>query len=65
MKNIRELTRLSNGKELDIKYPVYLYDNDGNKVYCEVYTGYYEKCVYKDNKVVYFEDSTGYSEWTE
>jgi len=32
---IREITRLSNGQDLDIEYPIILCDADGNKVYYE------------------------------
>jgi len=57
--NIKELTKLSNGKELGIEYPLRLYDKDGNEVYYEDYYGYWWKRDYKDGEVVYFEESDG------
>jgi len=60
MKTIKELTRLSNGKELGIQYPIKLYDQDGNTVYCESFDGYWYKSEYKDGKEVCHETSTGY-----
>jgi len=57
---IKEITKLSNGKELDIKYPIRLCDKDGNETYYEDSDGYWQKCEYDDGKEVYFENSDGY-----
>ena len=57
---IKELTKLSNGKELDIEYPIKLYDKDGKQVYFEDSDGYCWKREYDDGKQVYFEASNGY-----
>ena len=56
MNTIKELTKLSNGKELDIKYPIELFDKDGNKVYYENSTGYWWKCEYQEGTAVYYEN---------
>ena len=61
MGTIKEITKLSNGKELDIKYPVRLYDKGGNEVYYEDSDGHWWKLEYKDGNAVYYEDSNG--EW--
>ena len=61
MKTIRELTKLSNGKELDIKYPIELKDKDGRVVYSENSNGYWEKREYDtDDNAVYHEDYSGF-----
>jgi len=60
MNTIKELTKLSNGKELDIDNPIYLYDEDGNQVYFEDSDGFWWKSEYEDGNPVYYEDSTGY-----
>ena len=62
MKTIRELTKLSNGKELDIKYPIELKDKDGRVVYGEYYHGFWSKREWKDDKRVYYENSNGFWE---
>ena len=49
MNTIREITKLSNGKELDIKYPISLCDRDGNDVYHEDYSGFGWKKEPKDS----------------
>jgi len=58
--SIKELVKLSNGKELDIEYPIKLLDKDGNEVYFEDSNGDWYKHEYKDGKMVYFENSNGY-----
>ena len=60
MTTIREITKLSNGKELDIKYPIRLFDRDGHDVYYETSTGYWQKREYKDGLLVYYEDSSNF-----
>ena len=60
MNTIRELIKLSTGKELDIEYPIRLYDRDGNVVYHEDTNGFWSKREYKDGLEVYFENSNGY-----
>jgi len=60
MNTVKELKKLRNGKELDIRYPIRLYDNDGREVYYEDSTGYWRKSKYKEGKQVYFEGSDGY-----
>ena len=57
--SLTEFLKLSNGKELDIKYPIQLFDKDGNRVYYEDSKGYWGKREYKDGKEVYFENSKG------
>ena len=32
---LKELLKLSNGKELDVKFPIKLYDSNGNNIYYE------------------------------
>ena len=60
-KTIREFTKLSNGGELDIQYPVRLYDKDGKQVYHETSYGCWWKREYDaDGKEVYFETESGY-----
>lgn len=54
---IREMTKLRNGKELDIQYPIILKDKDGNEVYFEASDGYLAKREYADGKVVCYETS--------
>jgi len=60
METIKELTKLSNGKELDIVYPIRLYDKDCNEAYFESSNGDWYKIEYKDGNDVYFENSNGY-----
>ena len=63
MTSIRELTKLSNGKELDIKYPIVLKDNDGKGVYYEASNGHWWKDEFdKDGNKVYSEGKTGFWE---
>jgi len=62
MNTISEATKLSTGKELNIKYPIELYDKDGNQVYHENSDGHWWKWLYKDGKMVYYEDFYGYWE---
>ena len=57
MNTIKELTKLSNGKELDIEYPIRLHDKDGNEVYYENPDGHWRKKEYEDGKQVYCEDA--------
>ena len=59
MNTIRELIRLSNGEELDIKYPIELFDKDGNLLYYENSDGFWCKNQYKDGEQVYFVNSDG------
>ena len=48
-------------KELDVKFPIRLYDSNGNLTYSENSDGYWSKSEYNSNgKCTYFEDSTGY-----
>jgi len=65
MTSIREITRLSNGQDLDIEYPIILCDADGNKVYYERSDDYWTKSEYKDGNKVYFEDAYGFWERNE
>jgi len=58
--NIKEVTKLSTGKELDIEYPIFLYNRDGNLVYFETSDGYWWKRECKDGIEVYYENSKGY-----
>ena len=60
METIRELTKLSTGKELDIEYPIRLYNNDGDMTYYEDAYGYWQKRVWQDGKEAYFETEAGY-----
>ena len=61
MKTVKELTKLSTGKDLDIVYPIKLYDKEGKDVYYEDSNGYWQKYEYnRDGKQVYREDSCGY-----
>ena len=60
MKTIRELTKLNGGKELDIAYPVQLYNKDGERAYFEDSNGCWEKLEWKDGDIVRFENSEGY-----
>ena len=58
---IRELTKLSNGKELDIAYPIEIKDKQGNETYCEYSDGFWYKSEYDSNgNCTYFENSCGY-----
>jgi len=61
MNTVRELTKLSNGEELDIEYPIRLYDKDGNEVYYEsaYQNNYWWKRVYQDGFIIYSEESDG------
>jgi len=59
MSTIRELTRLSNGKELDIQYPIMLHDKEGKIVYYEDFDGFWCKGGYQEGKVVFYENSFG------
>ena len=61
MKTIKELTKLSNGKELDIKYPIVMRDADGRQVYCEDSGGFWWKTRYiEGGRRIRHENSTGY-----
>ena len=60
MKTIKELTKLNTGKELNINYPIRLYDKAGRQVYCEDSEGDWQKWVYEDGYEVYFENSKGF-----
>ena len=58
---LKELLKLSNGKELDIEYPIELKDSKGNEIYFEDSDGYWNKREYDSNSnVTYFEDSDGF-----
>ena len=58
---LKELLKLSNGKELDVKFPIELFDSNGNKTYWEISTGYWCKREFDSNgKCTYSEDSTGF-----
>jgi len=60
MSTIKELTKLSNGKEFDITYPIELKNKDGNIVYYEDVDGSWIKYKYDDEGLlVYSEDSKG------
>ena len=51
--------KLSNGTQLDIQYPIKLKDKDGNTVYRQWSSGYWEKREYTDGERTYWEDSDG------
>jgi len=53
MITIKESTKLSNGKELDIQYPIRLYDRDGKEVYFKNSYGQEE---YYESYTDYIED---------
>ena len=58
---LKELLKLSNGKKLDVKFPIELFDSKGNKTYWEDSTGFWSKREFNSNgKCTYYEDSTGY-----
>jgi len=65
MNTIRELIKFSNDKELDIEFPIRLYDRDGNEIYCEHSGGYWCKGEYKEGKLVYceFSEHTDVCKW--
>ncbi|MBC8147049.1 MAG: hypothetical protein H8E98_03590 [Bacteroidetes bacterium] len=49
-------------KELfrEVKFPIYLYDKNGNQIYFENSDGYWEKREYDSNgNKIYFENSNG------
>jgi hypothetical protein len=57
---LREHLKLSNGNELDIKYPIEIKDSNGNTVYCEVSNGSWYKREYNsDGEETYYENSYG------
>jgi len=61
MNTIRELTKLSNGKELDIEFPITLFNKDGHIVYYEYEDRYWQKREYKkEGDQMYLEDSLGF-----
>jgi len=44
----------------EVNYPIYLYDENGNEIYCEDSNGFWEKCEYDSNgNEIYFENSDG------
>ena len=56
---LKELLKL-NGKELDIKYPIELFDDNGKRTYYEYSTGYWYKSEYdKDGNRAYYKNSYG------
>ena len=58
---LRELLKLSNGKELDVKFPIELFDSNSNLTYSENSKGYWIKREFDSNgNRTYYEDSTGY-----
>jgi len=60
MNTIKEITKLSSGKDLDIEYPIRLYNKEGQQVYFEDSDCHWRKSDYKDGNEVYHEDSYGY-----
>ena len=57
---IKKSTKLSNGKELDIQFPIKLRDRNGNVVYIEDSNGYWAKREYDENdNEIYYENSYG------
>ena len=61
MTTIRELTKLSNGKELDIQYPIVMRDAEGRQVYYEDATGFWSRRKYDQaGNEIYYIDSDGY-----
>ena len=58
---LKEFLKLSNGKELDIEYPIELKDSKGNEIYYEDWNGFWYKREYdsKGNEI-YFETSNGF-----
>jgi len=58
---LKELLKLSNGKELDVKFPIELFDSNGKCTYSENSKGYWIKREFDSNgNRTYYEDSTGY-----
>ena len=51
--------QLSNGKKLDIEYPIILRDKDGNIVYTQWLNGDWTKREYTNGKCTYWENSFG------
>ena len=58
---LKELLKLSNGKELDVKFPIRLFDSNGKCTYFEDSKGYWEKSEFDSNgNNTYYENSGGY-----
>ena len=58
---LKELLKLSNGKELDVKFPIRLFNSKGNFTYYEDSDKFWSKSEFDSNgNETYYETSTGF-----
>ena len=57
---IKDILKFKNGKALSIKFPIELFDSNGNITYCENSNGFWTKREYTNGKQTYYETSRGF-----